>query len=97
MSKKNEENTNTKISRFGSHSSMKSEELTNLLKDKNLVILQDDDGFYATKKDRLDTNASDPFRWTTCEYKVNWLKELFPEAKIWCSDDKVNLELNNAS
>lgn len=80
---------------FGSHSSMICEELTTKLVDPTLVILKDDDGYYMTKKDRLDTGGADPYRWTTCEHKVVLLKSLFPKANIYCLDCKVIFEENN--
>lgn len=76
-------------SRFGSHKSMISEEMTNKLNDLNFVILEDDNGFYVTERNRLDDGGADTYRWTTCEHKSILLKKFFPEAKITCSDDKV--------
>jgi len=77
---------------FGSHASMICEDLTNRLTDPTLVILKDNDGYYMTKKDRLDNGSADPYRWTTCEHKVLLLKSLFPNHKIHCFDNKIIFE-----
>jgi len=77
---------------FGSHASMVCEDLTNRLTDPTLAILKDSDGYYMTKKDRLDDGGADSYRWTTCEHKALLLKSLFPNSKIHCLDNKIIFE-----
>jgi len=50
--------------RYGSHSSMIDEEKTAELEDKNMVVLEDEHGYYTTYRDRLDTGLSDPKRYS---------------------------------
>ena len=59
--------------RFGSHSSMIDEEKTDELKDKNMVVLEDEHGFYTTYRNRLDSGLSDPKRSKTS--RLNFYKK----------------------
>ena len=49
-------------SRYGSHKSMIDEEKTRELNDDNMVVLQDEHGFYTTDVRRLDNKLADPNR-----------------------------------
>ena len=61
---------------FGSHSSMIDEEETAKLNDPKLVVLKDEDGFYTTERNRLDTKMADPNRYPTAR-----LDRLFKHGK----------------
>tara|TARA_B100000749_G_C18410295_1_gene458776 strand:+ start:1020 stop:1265 length:246 start_codon:yes stop_codon:yes gene_type:complete len=50
-------------SRYGSHSSMIDEEKTEELSDKNLVVLEDEHGYYITSRKKLDSGFADPKRY----------------------------------
>ena len=49
--------------RFGSHSSMIDEEKTSELKDDQIVVLEDEHGYYTTDRKRLDSGLADPNRY----------------------------------
>lgn len=49
------------------------EEKTDELKDKNMVVLEDEHGFYTTYRNRLDSGLSDPKRSKTS--RLNFYKK----------------------
>ena len=74
--------TITTPSFYGSHSTMVvSSELFNIELNEKEVVCKDDDGFYITSKERLDSNLADPNRYSG-RRKV-FLKEDKNEQK-WC-------------
>lgn len=56
---------------FGSHSSMVvSSDLVEAIIGPNQVICVDQDGYYITEKNRLDTNLADPNRYANTKNRV---------------------------
>ena len=51
--------------RYGSHADMIDEEKTSELKDKKLVVLSDEHGYYITERIRLDNGLADTKRYTS--------------------------------
>lgn len=79
-------------SNYGSHKSMVVEEWTEKVSDPKFVVLQDDNGFYATERTRLDSGLADPYRYVGSEYKARLLKELLPGVQVLCQDDKISMK-----
>lgn len=55
-------------SRYGSHASMIVSELEN-----DLLVLQDNDGYYVTEKKRLDSGLTDTYRSARLDYRITRL------------------------
>lgn len=50
-------------SHYGSHASMVDKGLTEQLGDEKLVVCKDEEGYYVTEKNRLDTKLADANRY----------------------------------
>lgn len=82
-------------SEFGSHKSMISQEWTDKLKNDKFVILECENGFYATTKDRLDSRLADPHRYALAEWKADRLRELLDGVEVTTNEDNVKLKVVN--
>lgn len=60
--------------------------------DPKFVVLQDDSGFYATERTRLDSGLADSYRYVGSDYKARLLKELLPGVQVSCQDDKISMK-----
>ena len=78
---------------YGSHTSMISKEWTEKLTDPELVVLQDDNGFYVTERKKLDSGVADPNRYRLCASKAAYLSQTIMGIKVACHDEKVVLTL----
>jgi len=56
--------------RFGSHSSMIDEEKTGELNNDQVVVLEDEHGYYTTERKRLDSGLADPNRYKDDRLKL---------------------------
>jgi hypothetical protein len=71
---------------------MVSESWTTKSQDDDFVILEDNSGFYATEKIRLDNRLADPHRYASPEWKTALLRRLLPgTVQITCQDDHISL------
>ncbi|MFA5311711.1 MAG: hypothetical protein WC375_00165 [Methanomassiliicoccales archaeon] len=61
---------------YGSHKSMKDDFLSSFLPEQTaFIVLRDANGPYLTELKRLDNKMSDPYRYTSAEFRTNLLKD----------------------
>jgi hypothetical protein len=59
--------------------------------DPEYVILDGDNGPYATKKVNLDSRLTDPHRYTLAEELAALLRRVLPSAKVTVLEEKIQL------
>lgn len=64
-------------SRYGSHQSMVVQE-----SDGEWVVCEDDRGFYATKKNELDSGLADGYRNGSRDFRRKTLNDTFPDGVV---------------